>query len=623
MALFSRPEMSRGIKNSIDGALDIFRNINKAEGVIENSNPAPIDEYESSFSEEEVRELTSQWKKTYSVYYTPIEKSQETAFGYWLGKHKSDVNSNNDISSDNLIFEAIETFLPIATRANPDPLVQADPTEIGQQIARDIKTALSYEADTQKLRRKLARMTRHWVIYRIGVVKVSWDVFTKTIKTEVINPKRMIFDKDGYIDEGGNFVGEYLGEKKKATASRLIEFFPKKKSIIEGKAHNKLGTKLEYTEWWYKGTEVFYTMDEYVLGKYKNPNWNYDGNDPVTGEEIQGINHHKERKAPYTFLGVFSTGLQPHDETSLVLQNVSLQDNVDKTYNQIAKNVESQNNGIVVSGTYYSEAQAAEVSSFLRRGGTVRQPTGDVNAGFMRAPAPALPTDVYTHLKDTRSELRNIFGTSGSTAQGVKSEETARGKIMINQMDSSRIGGGVTEYIEQVADTIYNWWVQMMFVYYDEEHFVVSAGSIGGKELITLKNDKFPLLKTLNVTVKEGSLIPKDPLTQRNEAIDLWSANAIDPHSLYKKLDFPDPDEATRQLILWQMLQKGQIPPEAYLPSFQIQQPMGGLPPTQGTGGPAINPLMGTDVGAQAPQQTSPQAVQAQSQQLLSSVPIQ
>ena len=112
-------------------------------------------------------------------------------------------------------------------------------------------------------------------------------------------------------------------------------------------------------------------------------------------------------------------------------------------------------------------------------------------------------------------------------------------------MDSSRIGGGITEYIEHVADSIYNLWVQMMFVYYDQEHFVTSAGAVSGMELFTLRNDKFALLQTLDITVKEGSLVPKDPLTQRNEAIDLWSANAIDPLSLYKKLDFPDPAEAT------------------------------------------------------------------------------
>ncbi len=193
-------------------------------------------------------------------------------------------------------------------------------------------------------------------------------------------------------------------------------------------------------------------------------------------------------------------------------------------------------------------------------------------------------------------------------------------------MDSSRIGGGVTEYIEQVADSLYNLAVQFMFVFYDEEHFMTTAGAIDGMELITLKNDKFPLLKTLSVTVKEGSLVPKDPLTQRNEAMDLWSAGAIDPLNMFKKLDFPNPSEATNQLILWQMLQKGQIQPQMYLPSFAVagQDAQGPLQQPQGVGGPAVNPL-GSSEAQQAPPENAtqnPESTDKQSAQLLSSVPV-
>jgi hypothetical protein len=277
---------------------------------------------------------------------------------------------------------------------------------------------------------------------------------------------------------------------------------------------------------------------------------------------------------------------------------------------------------MVVSGTAFTEDQASQASAALRRGVTIRVPNGDVREAVQRFPAPGLPADVFNSLQDSRNELKNIFGTSGSTPQGLKGTETVRGKVLINQMDSSRIGGGVTEQIEQVADAIYNLWVQFMFVYYDEEHFITTAGAVSGTELITLKNENFPLLKSLNITVKEGSLVPKDPLTQRNEAVDLWSQNAIDPLSLYKKLDFPDPVQATQQLILWQMLQQGRISPEMYLPTFQVQG-QGGLPMAQpGTGGPAENDPTGMDTGIQPAEQGSPEAVSTQSQQLLGAVQV-
>lgn len=634
MALITTPETSSGVLASIKGALANFLDINKASGVTENANPLPQDEYESALDETECIELISQWKRTYAVYYSDIDKSQTLAFEYWIGKQRGDVPTvGTNVIVDNLIFEAIETFLPIATRSNPDPLVQADPSDIGQQIAHDIKGALIDWADVTKLRRKLARMTRHWTIYRIGVLKVSWDVQTKTIKLDVINPKRMIFDKDGYIDEGGNFVGEYLGEKKKLSAAKLAEMFPRKKQEIMDKAKGKKGTKLEYFEWWYMGEDVFYTIEDTLLGKYKNPNWNYDGKvtdtDPETGEEfedeVQGTNHLKTRTDPYTFLNIFSTGLQPHDETSLILQNIPMQDNVNKLHRQIDANIDSMNNGMVVSGKAFTEDQASLAASALRRGVAIRVPNGDVREAVSRFAAEGLPADVFQQLNDSRSEIRNIFGTAGSTAQGTESQDTVRGKILVNQMDSSRIGGGVTECIEQVADTVYNKVVQFMFVYYDEEHFVTTAGAVSGMELITLKNNNFPLLKTLSITVKEGSLVPKDPLTQRNQAIDMWSSNSIDPLSYFKALDVPDPVQSTNQLMLWQMYQKGQIQPQMYLPSFKVagDPQQAAMPATQpATGGPAVNPPpQGGVINPQEPPVNN-ETIGNESKQLIDSVPI-
>lgn len=646
MGLNGTPDSSAGIWSAIKDSLGLFSDTNKANGMNDNSNPVLEDEYESTLDAVEIMVLVKKWKADYLVYYDPIDKGQKLSFDYWVGKHRDPYNDSpyqtqgkNQNVTDNLIFEAIETFLPIATRANPEPLVQADPSDIGQSLANDIKVALAHEADTQQLRRKLAKMTRQWLLNRLGVLKVSWNPIIKKIETNVVNPKRMIFDRDGFVNEKAQFVGEYLGEKKKVSAQLLTEMFPKKTQEIKAKCKNKMATMLEYIEWWYRGKDMIFTLDDILLGKYKNPNWNYDVQaqegkeaviDPETGVEVypmemaidavEATNHLDEPSYPYRFLSIFSTGEQPHDNTSLILQNLPQQDKINRREVQIDQYIQGLNGGVVVSGKSFTEEQAAQAASARRRGVAIRVPDGDVQKAIMYPQVPEMPQSIFETLTDGRSELRNIFGTSGSSAEGIKSQETVRGKIMVNQADSSRIGGGITEYIEQVADSIYNLWVQFMIVYYDEEHYIASAGAVSGMELVTLKNDKFPLLKTLTVTVKEGSMVPKDPLTQRNEAIDLWSANAIDPLSLYKKLDFANPQESTNQLILWQMLQKGQIQPQMYLQSFAMAgQTPGQLPTEQpGTGGPAVNPIGASQPGGIVPQEPAPD----QSKQLIQSQPI-
>lgn len=612
MALQTTTAPSSGVWGAIKGALGIFSDINKAGGVSENTNPEPIEEYKFSFDEEETIKLTSQWKRTYDAYYQDVEASQTLSFEYWIGKQQASEpqDTGNQLLVDNKIFEAIETFIPIATRANPDPLIQADPGDLGDSLSSAIKTALVREADRMKLRKLLKGALRNWIICRLGVLKVAYNLELEQIETFVIHPKRMIFDKDGHWDEAGNFTGEYIGEKKKVTAKELIAMFPHKQSDILLKAGMKKGTKVEFIEWWYKGIEVFYTMEEVLLGKFKNPHWNYDAED-------EGINHLDKPTDPYIGLSIFTTQLQPHDETSLVLQNIGIQDMINRRWRQLDKNVEAMNNGLVISDRFTDE-QASLAASALRKGIAIRAPGDDVTKAVMRFPAPALPGQVYEMLQDGRSEVANIFGTSGSTPQGLDSQDTVRGKILTNQLDSTRIGGGITEYLEQMADTTYNKWVQLMFVHYTDPHYFVSAGSIGGAEIIQIKNTDLGLLKTLDITVKEGSLIPKDPLTQRNEAIDLWSANAIDPLTFYKRLDFADPVESATQLLTWQLVQKGVLPPQSYLPNFQ--QPVQTALPQQGVGGPAVNPV-GPQTPSAPPEPATQGAVGAESKQLIQSIP--
>ena len=608
-----------GIFNAVKGAMSLMQDYNKVGDVKANgTGEAPREEYESSFDDGDILRLTKDWKATYSVYNGEIEPSQKLAYNYWLGKQRVDPLETIDgfDTVDNLIFEAVETFLPIANKANPDPIVSAGDSPQGIQLAKNVKNALVDQADKQKLRMKLKGGTRQWTLYRIGIWKVVWDEVKNDIDTQVIRAKDMIFDKDGRVDESGFFTGEYVGEKKKVSGSKLLTMFPKKEKEIQALVKGKMGTKVEYTEWWYKGTDIFYTTDTMVLGKFKNPNWNYNGEEkrlnPITQAEesleIEGKNHMYAPVAPYVFLAVFNTGDKPHDDTSLILQNVPMQDMVNKRFRQIDKNADSQNNGALASGDSFTKEQAAEAATFLRKGGTVWVPNGDINTAWKRDAAPSLSQDIYQQLTDSRAELRNIFGTAGSTPSGIAGEESVRGKIMAQQSDSSRIGGGVTEYIEQVADSIYNLWVQFMYVYYDEPHMIEGMGQNGAMETMQLINTDFTT--KVRITVKDGSLIPKDPLTERNEAMDLWEANAIGLPELYTRLDFPDPMAAAKQTLLWQQIAEGKLPPQLLFPDFpspQVQAPIG-------VGGPDIS----KDTSVQPPQDAASQ----QGQDLLASVPL-
>ncbi len=619
-------ENSNNIFNTVRGVYGLFGSTNKATKKLdeEEGTDSPIlGEFYSKLTVEEIKQLTAKWTSEYDTYAKDIKGQQKDNVNYWIGKHYSELQmaGSKRPLTDNLIFEAIETFLPIATRGNPEAVVSS-PDDQTNELTKIVRNALAYQADRQNMRMKLKGVTRNWSLYMIGCAKVIYDTATQDMDTKVILPSRLILDPHAEIGPDGRYYGEYIGEKKRMTARKLATMFPQHKVAIGAKCDNQLGTRLVYTEWWTR-TDVFFTIDELVLGKFKNPHWNYDGEvpvvDPTTGEtqteEVRGRNHFAQPEFPYVFLSIFNIGRRPHDETSLVWQNIPLQDTINRRYLQIDRNVDNQNNGIVLSGKFFTKEQAAEAATQLSRGNPLWVPEGDIRAAYARDAAPQLAPDVFKHLVDARQELRNIFGTSGSNPEGIKSHESARGKILVNQLDSSRIGGGVSEYIEQVSATLFNWYVQMMYVYYTDAKSFPVLGTKQAQTFMSLRNTDFT--SPLHITVKEGSMIPKDPLTERNEAMDLWSAGAIDPINLFTKLDFPNPRESAKELLTWQLIQKGALPPQAMFPDFQAPQVPTGADPTNAVNAQEAQREVAPD---QAEPQLSPDIA---SRQLMGSVPIQ
>lgn len=515
-------------------------------------------------SDDELIALKRDWIKLWEPYAKEIAKKQEDNENYWLGQQFATTQGQRPLI-DNLIFESLETFLPIATRPKADPLVESDNTEIGNAIADKVRKMLIYITDILSYNLKIKQVARYWALYMLGTMKVGWSMKENDITCVAIRPQKLILDPAAVIEEC-EYKGYYIGEYVEDTASDLVARFPQKLEFIKNKVSKKMGTKLSYIMWT-TDEYVFWTLEDEVLAKNKNPHWNYETEqplpvDPYSGlppldengkpqtQKVEGKNHFKNKKKPYIFLSIFNLGKHPHDDTSLVQQNLSLQDLINKRLSQIDKNADNANGGLIVSGDAFTEKQATEASLALRKGGAIWVPTGSVNDVVKRDSGTSLPNFVYESLIDYRNELRNIFGTRGSTPQGTINEQTVRGKLIVKGQDSDRVGGGISTYLEQFSDCIFNWFVQLMYVYYDEPHMATVLGKERTQEYIQLVNNELGQTKLL-VGVKEGSMIPHDPVNKRNEAIDLWGTGGIDPITFFDRLEFPNPREAAKQLFLW------------------------------------------------------------------------
>ncbi len=580
------------------GILDAFyslgKNLNKAsgreddieinEGVVSEKFPELKIEIENS----KLIDLTDSWEKewiesdVYKEWQTMIKENEE----YWKGnQHGYPKGAKTRPPIDNVIFESLETYLPQVIRRNPDPMCtlsrKEKQTPENLSFTIELQKELGEIADEVVLRLKLKKGARHWAIYLLSAMKLGWDLNKDIPTVKIIRPQKLILDPNATIDEDG-YTGKRLGEHRKLPASDILsmleaiggeeEGIKKVKELAVGKNQEPaLATEIGFIEWW---TEEYmcWRLGDKVLMKKKNPHWNYDSKsseeapyDEMTGEphldengqpmmiekDIKGINHLPVPKIPYVFMSVFNLGKQPVDETSLISQNLSSQDLVNKRLNQIDKNADSMNGGMVVSleRSGLTQQQAKGVTDAVRRGGTVTIPTGSVQDAITRMSAPALPGDIYNQLQDTRIRIRDIFGTSGSSSSGLSSEDTVRGKLQNRVLDTDRIGGGLSEVLEQSADSVYNWFVQLLYVY-DERYRA---------------NEK----PKIRVSVKEGSLLPKDSMTIANQAIELAGAGKMSLIDLYKNLDYPNPEEIAANVWL-----EANAPEVLFVNDQRVQQVM-------------------------------------------------
>ena len=584
------------VAQNVAGVQQLIRSkVNKlqdgASGEMEGVAGEREDVFTVKLSDEKLLTLARSWETKYSGYETKIKTRQNANKAWYLGQQSqgSPTATNGVGIASNLLFEAVETFLPAALAKNPEPVVWADNSPQGNEISGMVKTMLQYHADQLAVRTKLGEMTRSWAFNFLGVLKYGWDDEIKEIKIEVRNPQNFIFNPEATVDAYGDMEG-YVGERITIPAQQLIDLFPEHKTYITVVVDGKLGTDVTYTEWW-NDDYCFYTFKGLVLDKNKNPHFNYPtkvqgedaGGSPMETEQ-PGQNHFAKPKKPYTFLSVFSLGDQPHDITGLIEQNIPNQNRITKRETQIDVNLDRSNNSIALSGLSFNQETAKQAAMAMQKGNPVLVPDGRVDQAIARFPAPAIPDAFFKASEVDKQDLRSVFGTDGLGTTPPHEQKTLGGLLNNEQHDNSRIGGTIGSSLEVVAKSLFNFLVQFYYVYYDEPHFAAVLGQMKATEYVELSSQN--LTAHLIVSVSPDSMKPKDELTQMNQALTLWEQGAIDPKTLLTMLDFPDANETAESTVLWLIDKNAYLQlnfPELAQKLVQIQQaqqpPPGAQPP--------------------------------------------
>jgi len=518
---------------------------------------AQFPELELNLPDEELGRLTTMWKTEGKQLEGKVKSSWEENIDLWKGIRVLSGGGIDQVRKnalkENRTFTGLETFLPILTRQNPEAIVE-DQEMKENEMSATVATELKYIADTQRLKLKIKQVARNWTFYQLGILKIEWNAIEGITKLIPKVAKRFYFDKDGYIEES-QYKGRYLGEQCSMTAREFVELYPKSKAKVEEKTQGNLDSIIVYIEWWTPEYLIIEFENTFPY-KIKHPHFNYAKKDKTFDEygvemetEDKPKNHFLKPEYPYAFLHVYESEASVYDETGLLQQAKKNQYALDDRVEQVDKNVSRMNNSTVAYGL--DEQQVVSANKALTDGGLVAF-DDKTTQGIERVSPPGLPGDVYNEMQLQRDAIDQVFATNAVTRGEDSRDQTVRGKIIARQSDESRIGF-ISEYVEQMVDYAYNYCVQMMYVYYERPWV-----------------EQLPETPFL-VSIKEGSMIPRDPLTVRNEAIDLFNSGALDIETLYERLDFENPRENAIKTMLYNR------DPQAYLALLgysAVQQPM-------------------------------------------------
>ena len=505
-----------------------------------------------------------------------LEKTDVENTAYLLGDQLNDRDflKNDSRYMDNRLFTSVRAILSYATAqlANPE-VTPSKGDEINLRGARDIQMCLYTHAQDNKVDQKMRSAVLNLLSRKRGFLKLRFDPDAGEdgdIVTEIVNPEDIIIDRNAGYLTNPNKIYHRVG----CTIDQLISRFPKKKDEIltaygiQRAVHSQLSRFVYYYECWFtykeqdnppsEGVCWFIAEKHLILDKMKNPNWVYSS----SKKKEKQANVLPLPPKPFVSLNYINTGRSFIDETCLVEQAKPMQEMLNRRGRQIWENADYVNGRWVASKKNFSEEDAHKL---INKGAkTVAMVDGDdVTKSLANIASAALPSYVENTLYDARNEIDQIMGTPAifKGAQPGKSDTLGR-DLLVNQQ-AGALQDDLVRAISSSMGDYYGLLLQMMRVYYTEDHWFQVKGADGKYEFLFLNGDKID--SNVKISVEADSTLPLDKAQVRATAMELWQAgNAIDYKTLMEDLGLPNPDVRAERYL------KSNLDPVAYLQSIEM-----------------------------------------------------
>lgn len=537
--------------------------------------------------------ITQTYEKNLNIYNNNPE---------WLKKipaKKSKVRANR-------IFVNTESVINSLISNPPKPtILPGRDTPESKSLAQKQEKYFQIKYNDRNIKEVIRKALRNLYFSRLLVIKPYWDAKLNDFNARAIDPRKVRFSSKSTKEDDSEFAIEDVCDN---LAAVLRRFPTKSKEILE--KHGYLGDdaetealienpEVEYEEAWYMDY-VCFKMGDIILGRMKNPYWDWDGLMMTRGEQdqlsqaktpeeqksalsgirsqqderqqikgamleakkngetlelLEGIenpltmeaylfNHFDRPRKPYIIATIFNNENSPIGQTDMISQATPLQEDIDETKRNIKENERIVNGIVKVDAGVMTKGEAQALR--FETGGTIWGK--GVVAGVQRETGPSLPAFVVENMIDSRREIDDIMAAS-SAFKGVREgQETRGGRLALIEQSFLRLNE-LVQVIDYVNYELFNWFYHLAKIRYTEHHYAKTMGEQQATDVITLMQDDFQ--DGTEVRVIPGKTLPEDRQFKYEQAQADVKDGILSPVDYFEIAGYDAPQTKAKNRVMW------------------------------------------------------------------------
>lgn len=502
---------------------------------------------------------------------------------------------------ENVIYEGIMRIKPIASSRLPDMTVKpGSDDDTAVESAETLTDVMNTDMKSRERRNLFDLAHVHEQLFFYAVVKARWNT-EKGMDGDYeflnVYPTNVVWDHQCKTHNADDM--RFVAEFAELTLKEICMMFPKKKdefldylglqSAYQGKdmrSQKMMASTLSICEvWfhWYKDTTiegetkwekvngVVWKFGTFVLGKMRNPYFDYEGKIHFFSKEVKekGLpteqelmdmlfagsqqpdrvyyNYFKNPRKPYFFMVYESLGKDPIDETNRVEQILYFQDHINQEGTQIIQ-MNEQSAGKAVANSEAIDKETIKGIDWHNTKQMVSVNADDVGKAMTVFQMPAAPAQLYQSKSENRSIAFEMMGV-GATTRGVNQGDQTLGEAqMFREADFGFIDDLVEGTINEMAEWIAQWSMQFIRVFYTKAHLVDAVGKDGESLYVSLTQD---IVEDGMSAVVSASGVDKK--MRKQMAVKNAELGLGDPLSFYEDTEQSNPKERAKRAFLLKM----------------------------------------------------------------------